>query len=247
MNNFYNIEIAINKIKEFVEKQPNDFLALILQLDRMSKSIMGGFFDYDEHNGQQLFNAIVAKIEKEKRKWDYDKVKIEAMIYNSARSYLSSELNKKVHSKFKLESLNKLADESNNNDKEVYYRNGVASNDEENKDNNGSYEMHQIDDDTISEMIKKELPIIDGDIDLVSIEIMEVIKNGYATKQKDIAEVLKLNEKEVRNSIDRIKRAGNKVINKLPEIEKQEIENYKTDYKMKYIIKNIKTQENIQK
>lgn len=244
MNNFYNTEIATQKIKEFVEKQPNDFLALILQLDRLGKSIMKGFFDYDEHNGQQLFNTIVDKIEIGERKWDYERVKIEAMIYNSARSYLSSELHKIVHSKYKIVSLNKLADESNNEEKALYYRDGAASNDEDNKDNNGSYEMQQIDDDTISGMIKKELPLIDGDIDLVSIEIMEVIKSGEAIKQRDIAETLKITEKEVRNSIDRIKRAGSKVFNKLPEIERKEIENYKTDYKIKNIKKH-KPQENI--
>ena len=246
MNNFYNIEISMNKIKEFVETCPQEFLSLIAQLDRLGKSIMGGFFDYDEYNGQQLFYEIVDKIEKGDRNWDYDNVKLEAMIYNTAKSHLSSELKKKIQCKIKLVSLNKLADESNDNEDGVYYRDGVNSNDEDNKDNNGSYEIQQIDDDTISEMVKKELPLIEGDIDLVSIEIMEVIRRGEATKQKDIADKLKSTDKEVRNSIDRIKRAGNKVFNKLPEIEKQEIENYKTDYKIKDIKKH-KLQENIQK
>ena len=48
MKNFYNIEIARNKIKEFVETCQKEFLFLIAQLDRLGKSIMKGFFDYDE-------------------------------------------------------------------------------------------------------------------------------------------------------------------------------------------------------
>ncbi|MFA5010678.1 MAG: hypothetical protein WC644_01880 [Ignavibacteria bacterium] len=247
MNEFQQAELISNKIHEFIEKQPNDYVALIAQLDRLGKSIMGKYHDKDEHNGVELFSKAADKIEKGVRNWGFENVKIEAMIYNSVSSYLTSELKKKINSKIQLISLNNLEGEGNNNSEAVYYRDGIASNDEDNNGNCGTYIMQEIDDNAISEMVKKELPLIDGDIDLISIEIMEVIKSGEATKQKDIAEVLKLNEREVRNSIDRIKRAGNKVINKLPETEKQEIENYKIDYRMKDIIKNIKTQENIQK
>ena len=246
MNNFYNIEIAMNKIKEFVETSQKEFLSLIAQLDRLGKSIMKGFFNEDEHNGLQLFTVAVSKIENGDRNWDFEEVKLEAMIYNTAKSHLSSELRKILRRKNKLESNNNPAEENNQINEEHYSTEGAATNEKYKRDNEGSYEIQQIDDDTISEMIKKELPLIDGDIDLESIEIMEVIKGGEATKQKDIAEILKITEKEVRNSIDRIKRAASKVFNKLPKLDKEEIENYKTDYKIKNIIKH-KLQENIQK
>ncbi len=245
MNNFYNSEIASNKIKEFVETGPQEFLSLIAQLDRLGKSIMGGFFDEDEHNGLQLFTVAVSKIESGERNWNFEEVKLEAMIYNTAKSHLSSELRKILRRKSKLYSNNNPAEEKSQTDEELYSMDGEATYEKNKNEKEGTYEIQQIDDNMISEMITKELPIIDGDIDLVSIEIMEVIKRGEATKQKDIADILKLTEKEVRNSIDRIKRAGNKVFNKLPEIEKQEIENYKTDYKIKDIKKH-KLQENIQ-
>ncbi len=236
MNEFQQAELISSKIKEFIEKQPNDFLDLITQLDRLGKIIMGKYHDIDEHNGLELFNIASKKIENGKRKWAYENVNLEAMIYNSARSHLSSELKKIINGKTPSIFLNKLDGEGNKNETD-YNSDGIASIDDGNNGNNGLYLMQEIDDNIISEMIKKELPLIDGDIDLVSIEIMDAIKKYCITKRKEIAEVLKLEYKDVKNAFERIRGAANKVFSKLPKIDKEEIRNYKIDYRIKDIIK----------
>lgn len=217
-------EIINKKIEEFIQERPDDFLKLVAQIDKKTRWIMKGYFDEDEHGGMQMYLNATEKMEDGERNWDYEKVKIEAMIYNTACSLATSELKKFKGNKKSIVNYDDLAGEDNG-EEDNYQR------------TESTYIMTEICDDAIVKMLKNNLQLIDGDIDLIAIEVMDAIMNSKAETRLEIAELLKIEEREVRNAIERIRRARNKVWAKLSEIDKEWIDSLKIDYRIKDILK----------
>ncbi|MCX6158652.1 MAG: hypothetical protein NTY74_11810 [Ignavibacteriae bacterium] len=196
---------------------------------------MKKYFDKDEHCGTELFKKATEKMENGEREWDYDKVKIEAMIHQTVRSLISNELVKITTIDATIVSYDDLAGEEGKEEP------GKEKTNIRRTEN--TYTNTEISDDRIIEMVKDKLPKIDGDIDLVSIMVMDEIMGNNGTTYEEIAGSLKIGEKEVKNAFERIRRARNKVWAKLGDTDKEYLENLKIDYKLKDVVKKIKKSE----
>ncbi len=221
-------EIIRNLIKEFVQKEQGEFLKLAASIDRLSRYTLKGYFDEDEHSGLEIFLKATEKIESGERHWDYDNIKIEAIVYQTSRSFLSNELKKKSRNKVTFVSFDDLAGEGMY-DEEGSERGIKVSRTE------GTYSIQEIRDDKIIKMVKAELPKMNEDGDPISIKVMEEIMKSKTITYEEIAKRLKINEQEVKNSIIRIRRAGDKVWLKLGKLDRERIDNLNRDYRMKDI------------
>jgi hypothetical protein len=219
-------EIIRNKIKDFVQKKPDEFLKLAASIDRLARYILKGYFDEDEHCGLEMFIKATDKMESGERKWDFEKVPIEAMVYQTARSLLSNELVKKSKNKVTIELYEDLSGES-------MFDAEVNTNGTKRRRSEGTYSIQKAGDDEIIEMLKAELRWATGEADTVSLRVIEEILNSNIIVQREIAERLKIDEKEVRNSFDRIRRARDKVWMRLGRTDREDLESLKIEYRMK--------------
>ena len=226
-------EIISKKIEEFVQDRPDDFLELIAQLDSKARWRMKGYFDEDKYCGTELFNKATEKMESGDREWDYENVKIEAMIHQTVRSLITSELEKINTLKATFVSFDDLAGEERKEETGTEKVNIIRRTD-------NTVSNPEISDARIIEMVKEKLPKIDGDIDLVSIMVMDEIMENNGTTYEEIADSLKIDKKEVKNAFERIRRARNKVWAMLGKIDKEYLDNLKIDYRMKDVLRKIR-------
>lgn len=240
-----NAENISQKLESFVQDTPEKFEALLAQLTRLGKRIMGKFYDLDEHGGTQMFLNIHEKIVRDERKWDHENVTLEAMFHKSAESILSSELKKKLYTKNKVLSYDKLAKriQADQTENLNNYEDGVLPSDEKGREKLGSYGIQPASSGLIEQMTIRELRAVNGETDKVVLDVMQVIKEKGVKQRKEIAEILNISEKLVRNAFDKIHRAGNKVFEKLTEADKEYIKTFKTNYRFNETRKRIKERE----
>jgi len=217
-------EIISNKIKEFIQKKPDEFLKLAASIDRLARYTLKGYFDKDEHSGLEMFIKATDKMESGERHWDYENLKIEVMVYQTARSLLSNELSKKSKNKVTFELFEDLAGESMKDEE--------GNENSNKKRSEGTYSIQETSDNAIIEMLKAELTGKRGKADTVSMMVLEEILNSNITVQREIAERLGIDEKKVRNSFDRIRRARDKVWMKLGSLDREYLDNLRIDYRM---------------
>lgn len=244
-----NAEIIRQKIESFVQDTPEKFEALLAQLTRLGRRIMGEYYDADLHGGPQMFVKIYDKIESGDRTWDYENINIEAMFHNSAKSILSGYLKKELNKEGKTVSLDEIARqyEPDQIKNLGYYKNGILPAEEKTATATRSYNDKPVSGEIIEEMTKRELMRETGKVDPVVLKVMEAIKNKGVKTRKEIAEILNIDENLVRNAFEKIHRAGDKVFEKLSEADKEYIKTFKTNYRFNETRKRIKEREETNK
>jgi len=209
-------EIITEKIVSFISnpKTQKKFLKLSEVIDKLYRRKLGKFFDEDRHSMMQLMLDCFTKIASGERRWDYEKVKIEAVIYNAARSLIGNELKKEIRYRNKLGihlDIPRTTDDYDIETEEDVF-------DYSNKDG-GAYNsgLNSLCD---KETIKLVQIILKKD--KTALRVMEELMQ--TDKNKEIAERLKMTVKEVANAKKRICRAGEKVLFDISEMDGRSIE-----------------------
>lgn len=200
-------KIVREKFRSFMcdpQTQP-EFLKIIKKIEQRMKSKYGKYYDVERHSVNQLLLDCVDCLSSGKRYWDYENVKIEAILYNTARSLLGNDIRKEKKDREKMEVQRKSyqsADgcESNSPEERQEIKNEDA----------GSYnsELNTLYDRENIGMAEKELKD-DG----ISLKVMEELMLNDSNIE--IAESLNLKVSDVENARKRIRRAGKNVLLKI--------------------------------
>jgi hypothetical protein len=196
-------EIVSERIRSFIRNpETQEELSKVLSsIGKKYRRKLGNYYDIERHSTMQLFLDCLDRIISGKRHWDYNKVRIQAMIINTARSLIGSELEKEIENRKTEVHLEKprtsegeeyltaeeLLDYSNT-DRESYK-----------SELNTFYDKEYI---RMTEKVLKD--------DKTALEVMEAFMQDNSNIS--IAKRLKIKVSDVENALKRIRRAGEKVL-----------------------------------
>jgi len=197
-------EIVMEKLRSFMndpETQP-EFLKVLEVMESNLKRKYGKYYDPERHSTMQLLLDCLDNIISGKRHWDYEKVKVEAIIYNTSRSLLGNDIRKEKVSYDKMEI--HLEAYRSAEGCECFSEEDVL--DYNNKDEESyNSELNTFYDKEVIKMTEKVLKA-----DRTALEVMEALMNGDSNIS--ISKKLKITVRDVENALKRIRRAGKKVL-----------------------------------
>jgi len=195
------------KIRNFISNPATqeEFAKVKSAINKKCRFQLGSYHDKDRHSALQIFLECAERIISGQRHWDYRSVKIQAILINAARSITGSELEKEIEGRGKMD---------------IHLEKPRKANGEEYLTQEELLDYYNTDDEAYrselntycdKEIIRMAQRILKND--KVALKVMKQLREYDSNIE--ISERLEITVRDVENARKRIRRAGERLLQKI--------------------------------